>query len=277
MAAFLETKNLKKYFTVPGGMLHAVDNVTLSINKGETLGVVGESGCGKSTFARTLIHLLESTGGNIIFDGKDITHLNSSGLKALRHDMQIIFQDPNSSLNPRKNVEDTIREPIRLSNKRMSKKELNERIEYLMNMVGIDNRMRLAYPHELDGGRLPKGTNYVLVIYDGDKNLAGGRAEDTFIVSKYNPTININTTATNNAGGINGGITNGNELYFRIAVKPTSSITKSQQTFNFETGKVETLQVKGRHDACIALRVPPILEAMTAIVLADLKLVAKAL
>ena len=153
MTALLETKNLKKYFPVPNGMLHAVDDVTISINEGETLGVVGESGCGKSTLGRTIIHLLESTGGQIFFEGKDITHLNSAGLKALRHDMQIIFQDPNSSLNPRKNVEDTILEPLKLANKKLKKAELNDKIEYLMQMVGIDHRMRLAYPHELDGGR----------------------------------------------------------------------------------------------------------------------------
>lgn len=153
MSAIVEVKNLKKYFSVPGGTLHAVDDVTLSIERGETMGVVGESGCGKSTLARTIIHLLESTAGEIYFDGKDVTHLNNSGLKKLRHGMQIIFQDPNSSLNPRLNVEDTIREPLKLANKKASRQELNQKIEYLMNMVGIDKRMRLAYPHELDGGR----------------------------------------------------------------------------------------------------------------------------
>lgn len=153
MSGLLEVQNLKKYFTVPNGKLHAVDDVTLSINRGETLGVVGESGCGKSTFARTIIHLLESTGGKIFFEGEDVTHLSSAGLRKLRHDMQIIFQDPNSSLNPRKNVEDTIMEPLKLANKKASRAELNEKIEYLMNMVGIDRRMRLSYPHELDGGR----------------------------------------------------------------------------------------------------------------------------
>lgn len=153
MSALLEVKNLKKYFAVPNGQLHAVDDVTLSIERKETLGVVGESGCGKSTLARTIIHLLESTEGQILFEGKDVTHLSSAGLKALRHDMQIIFQDPNSSLNPRKNVEDTILEPLKLANRKASRAELNEKIEYLMNMVGIDRRMRRAYPHELDGGR----------------------------------------------------------------------------------------------------------------------------
>lgn len=153
MSALLEVKNLKKYFNVPNGQLHAVDDVTLSIEHKETLGVVGESGCGKSTLARTIIHLLESTEGQILFEGKDVTHLSAAGLKALRHDMQIIFQDPNSSLNPRKNVEDTILEPLKLANKKANKAELNEKIEYLMNMVGIDRRMRRAYPHELDGGR----------------------------------------------------------------------------------------------------------------------------
>ena len=133
--------------------MHAVDDVSLSIEAGSTLGVVGESGCGKSTLARTIIHLYESTSGQILFDGKDITKVNESGLRALRHDMQIIFQDPNSSLNPRLNVEDTIREPIKLANRKAPKNEINERVEYLMDMVGIDKRMRRAYPHELDGGR----------------------------------------------------------------------------------------------------------------------------
>ncbi len=153
MEKLLEVQHLKKYFPVSGGTLHAVDDVTLSIAEGETLGVVGESGCGKSTFARTLIHLLESTDGKIFFEGRDVTHLNAAGLRALRHEMQIIFQDPNSSLNPRKNVEDTILEPLKLANKRASRAELNEKIEELMARVGIDRRMRRAYPHELDGGR----------------------------------------------------------------------------------------------------------------------------
>ena len=153
MEKLLEVQHLKKFFPVSGGMLHAVDDVSLSIAKGETLGVVGESGCGKSTFARTLIHLLESTDGRIFFEDRDVTRLNAAGLCALRHEMQIIFQDPNSSLNPRKNVEDTILEPLRLANKRATRAELNDKIEELMARVGIDRRMRRAYPHELDGGR----------------------------------------------------------------------------------------------------------------------------
>lgn len=152
MATLLELKNLKKYFPTPNGMLHAVDNVSFTVEEGRTMGVVGESGCGKSTLGRTIIHLNESTDGQIFFRGQDITHVNGSELRKLRHEMQIIFQDPNSSLNPRLTVESTICEPMKLSH-RFSKAEINERVDELMNLVGVDRRMRRAYPHELDGGR----------------------------------------------------------------------------------------------------------------------------
>ena len=152
MAVLLEVKNLKKYFSTPKGQLHAVDDVSFTIEEGTTMGVVGESGCGKSTLGRTLIHLLESTDGQILYRGKDITHVNKRELAKLRHKMQIIFQDPNSSLDPRKTVESTIREPMKLS-KRYSKDEINQRVDELMELVGVDKRMRRAYPHELDGGR----------------------------------------------------------------------------------------------------------------------------
>ena len=98
--ALLEIEHLKKYFPSPRGTVHAVDDITFSIDKGRTMGLVGESGCGKSTLGRTMIHLLESTGGTIRFEGNDVTHLQKDGLKKLREDMQIIFQDPYSSLNP---------------------------------------------------------------------------------------------------------------------------------------------------------------------------------
>ncbi|MBR1585256.1 MAG: ATP-binding cassette domain-containing protein [Clostridia bacterium] len=152
MQPLIEVKNLKKYFATSRGALHAVDDVNLTIGRGKTMGVVGESGCGKSTLGRTIIHLLESTSGSIFFDGRDITHVSAAELKQLHHDMQIIFQDPNSSLNPRMTIESTIREPMVLSH-RFSKAETNERINELMNLVGVDHRMRRAYPHELDGGR----------------------------------------------------------------------------------------------------------------------------
>ncbi len=152
MSTLLEVKHLKKYFDTNRGQLHAVDDVTFSIEEGKTVGVVGESGCGKSTLGRTIIHLHESTGGQIIFQGEDVTHVNSKQLKKLREDMQIIFQDPYSSLNPRMTVENTLAEPLKLS-KRFSKDQIEEETERLMKMVGIDDRLRMAYPHELDGGR----------------------------------------------------------------------------------------------------------------------------
>ena len=152
MAALVELEHLKKYFKTGSGTVHAVDDVSMSIEKGETMGIVGESGCGKSTLGRTVIHLFDSTAGVIRFDGKDITHIKSREIKQLRNDMQLIFQDPYSSLNPRKTVEQAIREPLELHN-RMSRAELNHKTEELMDMVGIARNLRLSYPHELDGGR----------------------------------------------------------------------------------------------------------------------------
>ena len=152
MSALVEVKNLKKYFETPRGMLHAVDDVSFSIETGKTMGIVGESGCGKSTLGRVIIHLLDSTDGNIYFEGKDITHANARQLRKLRENMKIIFQDPYSSLNPRLTVEQTIMEPLLISGK-YSSKACSAEAERLMDMVGIDQRLRLAYPHELDGGR----------------------------------------------------------------------------------------------------------------------------
>jgi peptide/nickel transport system ATP-binding protein len=152
MSTLVEVKNLKKYFNTPNGMLHAVDDVSFQIEKGATLGVVGESGCGKSTLGRTIIHLLESSGGSIYFNSEDITHVNAAKIKRLHENMQFIFQDPYSSLNPRMPVEEIIREPLLISGK-YSKKEAFKESEKLMDMVGIERRLRGAYPHELDGGR----------------------------------------------------------------------------------------------------------------------------
>lgn len=152
MADCVEVRNLKKYFEVPRGMLHAVDDVSLKIPKGKTLGVVGESGCGKSTLGRTIIHLLESTDGKIFFNGEDITKAKGKKLRRLREHMQIIFQDPYSSLNPRYSVEQTIQEPLLLT-RRYSKSQIGEKANEIMKEVGIDERFRLSYPHELDGGR----------------------------------------------------------------------------------------------------------------------------
>ena len=148
----LEVKNLKKYFDVPAGVNHAVDGVSFVVNRGETLGVVGESGCGKSTLGRTLIRLQEATDGQVLLNGEDITHVRGRQLKQAREKMQIIFQDPYSSLNPRKSIDFTVREPLRRSG-RYTKAQLDEEAERLMQLVGIDERLRYAYPHELDGGR----------------------------------------------------------------------------------------------------------------------------
>ncbi len=152
MSTILEVQNLKKYFSTPKGLLHAVDDVTFTVEEGTTIGVVGESGCGKTTLGRTIIHLLESTAGKIIFEENDITKVSKHELKKLREKMQIIFQDPYSSLNPRITTNQTIREPLIISG-RYTKEEINQEAERIMDLVGIDERLNMSYPHELDGGR----------------------------------------------------------------------------------------------------------------------------
>lgn len=152
MATLLEIKNLKKYFYVPAGTNHAVDDITMKIEKGKTMGVVGESGCGKSTLGRTIIRLQDPTEGQILLNGQDITNVKKKELRAVREKMQIIFQDPYSSLNPRMSIEETIKEPLTESH-RFTKDEIYDKTEELMDRVGIEERLRLAYPHELDGGR----------------------------------------------------------------------------------------------------------------------------
>ena len=150
----LEIKNLKKYFSTPRGELHAVDNVTLNIEKGKTIGVVGESGCGKSTLGKTLMRLYTPTAGEILYNGKDIASMPIKEFKKnYRTNIQMIFQDPYASLDPRMNVLQLIEEPIKVNNKKMSKKEVEDHAKEMMELVGLAKRLENTYPHELDGGR----------------------------------------------------------------------------------------------------------------------------
>jgi peptide/nickel transport system ATP-binding protein len=149
----LEVRNLMKYFNTKRGMLHAVDGIDFSIKRGQTLGLVGESGCGKSTVGRTLLRLIEPTAGEIIFEGEDITKLNFNKLRHVRKDMQLIFQDPYSSLDPRKTVSQIISEPIIANKILKSNADIHARVAELMSTVGLAARLFNTYPHELDGGR----------------------------------------------------------------------------------------------------------------------------
>ena len=149
----LDVQHLKKYFSTSSGMLHAVDDVSFQIERGKTLGIVGESGCGKSTIGRTILRLLEPTSGSVIFDGVDLTSLSKEELRVMRQKMQIIFQDPFSSLDPRMTVSQTIAEPLKLHGIIKDKKAREQRVLELMDTVGLAERLYDTYPHELDGGR----------------------------------------------------------------------------------------------------------------------------
>lgn len=149
----IQTVHLKKYFETPRGLLHAVDDINISIERGRTLGVVGESGCGKSTLGRVMLRLLEPTSGQMLFEGEDIFQYNTHKLKDLKKDMQIIFQDPYSSLNPRMSVSEIIAEPLLVTKTVRGKANIARHISKLMDTVGLAERLAMAYPHELDGGR----------------------------------------------------------------------------------------------------------------------------
>jgi len=149
----LEVKNLVKYFKTKRGDVHAVDGISFTVEKGKTLGIVGESGCGKTTTGRTILRLVEPTSGQILFEGKDVTNARRKELKELRKDMQIIFQDPFSSLNPRMRVSQLIAEPLTLNKVVSGAANIEARVLELMETVGLARRLYNVYPHELDGGR----------------------------------------------------------------------------------------------------------------------------
>lgn len=157
---FIEVKDLKKSFPIKGGLLSrevasvkAVQGVSLSIKKGETLGLVGESGCGKSTLGRCIIRLIEPTSGQVLLDGKDVTQAQGEDLRALRRTMQIIFQDPYASLNPRMTVGSIISEPLEIHNLFNSRKDRLDRVKQLIELVGLRPEHINRYPHEFSGGQ----------------------------------------------------------------------------------------------------------------------------
>lgn len=149
----LQVRHLKKYFKTNSGMLHAVDDISFDLEAGNTLGLVGESGCGKSTTGRSILRLIEPTSGEIIFNGKDVTKLNNAQMRHMRKDMQIIFQDPFSSLDPKKTINQIIAEPIKVNHILTDKHAIENRVLELMETVGLAERLINSYPHELDGGR----------------------------------------------------------------------------------------------------------------------------
>jgi oligopeptide transport system ATP-binding protein len=158
--ALLRVKNLKKYFPIRGGLfsrevarVHAVDDVTFDLVRGETLGLVGESGCGKSTTGRCILRLIEPTAGEVWFDDKNVTTLDKRSLRHLRRDMQIIFQDPYASLNPRMTVGSIIGEALVIHKLAKSKRERDERVVHLLETVGLNADHLRRYPHEFSGGQ----------------------------------------------------------------------------------------------------------------------------
>ena len=149
----IDIRHLKKYFNVSSGLLHAVDDVSLTIPRGKTLGLVGESGCGKSTLGRVIIGLIKETAGEVLFNGEDATKFSGEKRAEFRRHAQIVFQDPFSSLNPRMSVSQLISEPLIINKSCKSKAELDAKVAELMDLVGLASRLTTSFPHELDGGR----------------------------------------------------------------------------------------------------------------------------
>lgn len=163
----LDVRSLKKYFKTPKGLLHAVDDVSFKILEGETLGVVGESGCGKSTMGRAILRLHEPTSGEVYFAGENIIEYDKKRMKKLREEMQIIFQDPFASLNPRMTVSETIIDPLIIQGKykKSDKAGLQKKVKEIMDLVGLSEKLINTYPHELDGGRRQRiGIGRALVL-----------------------------------------------------------------------------------------------------------------
>lgn len=149
----IETKELKTYFKTGKGLLHAVDNVNIAIDEGKTLGVVGESGCGKSTLGRSILRLIEPTSGEVLYKGENILKYSKKQMAGLRKEMQLIFQDPYASLNPRLSISEIIMEPLKVGKVCKDRRSMERRVYELMETAGIASRLVNAYPHELDGGR----------------------------------------------------------------------------------------------------------------------------
>lgn len=150
----IQAIKLRKYFKTPRGLLHAVEDVDFSIDAGKTLGVVGESGCGKSTLGRTVLRLIPATSGQVLFNGEDIFKYKRKDMHKIQRNMQMIFQDPYSSLDPRMSVRALISEPLEVigGEKRLSPVEINQRVEKIMDLSGLPSNHANLYPHELDGG-----------------------------------------------------------------------------------------------------------------------------
>ena len=155
----LEVKNLSKYFPIRGGVMRrvvghvkAVDQVSFSVKKGETFGLVGESGCGKSTTGRTILRLLEPTSGQVLFEGQDIAHLSRQAMRRVRRDLQMVFQDPFASLTPTMTVGELIEEPMKVHGL-YTKAERREKVREMMETVGLDPAYIQRYPHEFSGGQ----------------------------------------------------------------------------------------------------------------------------
>ena len=152
LAPLVEAIALRKYFKTPKGMLHAVEDVNLKVWPGKTLGVVGESGCGKSTLGRTILRLHQATSGQVLFEGEDILKYGKKDMKKVHLNMQMVFQDPYSSIDPRMSVRGIIAEPLEVCGALSDKKEINERVEQIMELCGLPANHANLYPHELDGG-----------------------------------------------------------------------------------------------------------------------------